>query len=397
MILKKIDNLITSYNFSKFCQKINSNSIEIHDEIINSAYALYENYNNSFANDNLIYKTGLKLRSDCLESFADKYKNSDNNVKILIHTPPKNISPGGFSLFTNLAESLNFIGVDCKTFSWNDTIEDIYTSFRPTHLFSSDSADYLQHLDWDFINKMRKDCDLLVGLTASIEAYGNTPLGPRLKWAHENIDFYYSFRCQEYLKTRIDYQPFYDNYFDILSVEFGANPLCYYPISLEKKYDYIFLASSNRDKQKRYLAYLPSIFQKYIGIIDGPGWDFNKSWSPKHIHRYLYGMSRIGINLHIDDSIDWASELNERTYILGACGIPQVIDNAKLLNMRYSVDSMFVADTPKQYLDTFEFALNNPIEAEKRALSCMIETFENHTTFHRAESLLSQLNNLKYA
>jgi len=99
--------------------------------------------------------------------------------------------------------------------------------------------------------------------------------------------------------------------------------------------------------------------------------------------------------LHIDDSIDWASELNERTYILAACGVPQLIDNAKLLDGRFSKQAIFKAKNPHVYANMFEYMLNNKDECQKRAIKAMEEVFDKHTTFHRAEGFILELIRLK--
>jgi spore maturation protein CgeB len=155
----------------------------------------------------------------------------------------------------------------------------------------------------------------------------------------------------------------------------------------------VFLASSNRAKRERYFAYLPPIVSKHHGFIDGPGWSRIAKYAPPHTHRFLYSRAKVGLNLHISDSIDWPSELNERTYILAACGVPQLVDQAKLIERRFSEGSMFVADTPQDYCAMFEHMLTNPAEAGLVALSALEDVFNRHTTFHRADAFLSALQN----
>ena len=209
------------------------------------------------------------------------------------------------------------------------------------------------------------------------------------------IDFYYSFRSQEYLKERIDYKPFLNEGYKIITVEFGANPLIYFPMAnIKKDIDFVFLASSNADKQKRYFEWLPNILNNHSGFIDGPGWHKILRWASQPTHKYIYARAKIGLNLHIDDSIDWASELNERTYILAACGTPQLIDNAKLLPKRFSSEAMFRGETPEEYSRMFEYMFENPLECERRALIALEEVFEKHTTLHRADGFILKIKEL---
>ena len=69
---------------------------------------------------------------------------------------------------------------------------------------TSDHESYRQQIDWPKVLKYKKENQLKLGLTASLEEYGNTPLKERLQWAEKNrVDFFYSFRNDEYIKTRM--------------------------------------------------------------------------------------------------------------------------------------------------------------------------------------------------
>ena len=112
--------------------------------------------------------------------------------RILIHVPSPEHSPAGYSLFTNLAESLEFIGIPTRILDWNGNTALELTQFNPTVFLTSDHETYLSRIDWRAIGIYQRNNRLRVGLTASLEEYGNTPLLIRLKWAaSHNIDFYY--------------------------------------------------------------------------------------------------------------------------------------------------------------------------------------------------------------
>lgn len=342
-------------------------------------------------NSSEIVKSGLKLRTKVISEFENKYK-LDNRDRILVHLPPFNVSPGGYSLFSNLIDSFNFIGIESKALKWDEDLEQSLNSFRPTIFISSDNREYIDRIDWEIIQAYKYKFGLNVGLTASIEAYGNTPLIPRLKWARNKIDFYYSFRPQEYIKIRSDYYPYFEEGYEIFTIEFGANPLCYYPVNtIAKDIDFIFLGSNTRDKHSRFYDYFPSIFNNYSGILIGQGWNKHESWADKNIHKYMYGRSKIGLNLHGSNQTGFPIELNERTYILAACGIPQLIDNVDLLKHRFKEESLFIAENPREYLEIFKWILDNPKEADKRALSALDEVYSKYTTFHRVEKFYNQI------
>lgn len=395
-ISNRIKHYINAIRFRIFENKIDKRTWQKHDEILQWAESLILSSENQLqqeilaSNEPIVIK-GYELRQKIIDEFRDKFINE--NVKIMIHLPSKESSPGGYSLFSNMAESFKFIGIKTELLFVGEDIKNRLNEFQPTIFLSSDHKNYTSKLDWEAITEYKKSINLKVGLTASLEEYGNSSLTQRLDWAKSiGIDFYYSFRAPEYFNTRSEYRLFFDYGYEIFSVEFGANPLLYFPLpNIVKDLDYIFLASSNSDKRKRYFEWIPKIVTKYFGFIDGPGWHKISKWAIQPTHKFLYSRAKIGINLHIDDSINWASELNERTYILAACGVPQLVDNAKLLQYRFSGEAMFIASTPKEYLELFEYMLNNPEECQRRALIALEEVYKKHTTFHRAEQFLLQL------
>jgi hypothetical protein len=399
-MLKKIKNILIKYinaiKFRIFENKINKKTWENHNNILEWAEDLVTQPFDELQiqikkSDDLIVTKGYELRQKVLSEFKDKH--SDEKIKIMINLPSKEFSSGGYSLFSNMAESFQFIGIETELLFVGENIKTKLEKFQPNIFLSSDHKSYTSQIDWNAVIEYKKTHDLKVGLTASLEEYGNSPLKNRLDWAKSiGIDFYYSFRSTEYFNSRIEYKPFFEYGYKIYSVEFGANPLLYFPLpNINKDLDYIFLASSNSDKRKRYFEWLPKILKNYFGFIDGPGWHKIEGFAPQPTHKFLYSRARIGINLHIDDSLEWASELNERTYILAACGIPQLVDNALLLPKRFTRESMFMATNPKDYERLFEYMLNNPKECEKRALKALEEVYGKHTTFHRASSFINQI------
>lgn len=400
MTVKRVINKLLRYfnalEFRIFENKINNKTWKNHDQILKWAENCAKLPDNELQkqiqnSDNLIVQKGYELRQKVYTEFKDKH--SDENIKIMINLPSKESSPGGYSLFSNMAESFKFIGIETVLLFVGEDINEKLNQFQPTILLSSDHKSYTSKIDWNVINEYKKSHALQVGLTASIAEYGNTPLKQRLNWAKSvGIDFYYSFRAPEYFNTRVEYYPFFEYGYKIYSVEFGANPLQYFPLPIkDKDLDFVFLASSNSDKQKRYFKWLSKLVYKYSGYIDGPGWHKIDRWASQPTHKFLYSKAKIGINLHIDDSLDWASELNERTYILAASGVPQLVDNAKLLKHRFSSEAMFIASTPKEYSELFEYMLSSPSECQKRALVALEEVYTKHTTFHRADGFIQQI------
>ncbi len=394
-IISKIDNTVSDFRFKYFEEIIHKDTWNSHFLNLSNAELQSKNLLDIESiiskTDDLVAKEGHYLRTNNLEHFNNKY--CGINFKVLVHVPSKIISPGGFSLFNNLVQSLNFIGIETKILNVGDDIKDSLKLFKPDLFISSDNLEYLSTIDWEYLNKYRCNNQLQIGLTASLQQYGNTKLKHRIKFSKKNnIDFFYSFRSAEYLNDRKEYREFFEEGFNIHTIEFGANPLLYFPLPFKKDLNYVFLASSNKDKRERYFEWLPSIFKSYSGFIDGPGWHKIKSFSSQETHKFLYARAKVGINLHIQDSINWPSELNERTYILAASGIPQLIDNAKLFPKRFGPESALIAKNPKEYYEYFNFIINNQNLCQKYSLNALKDVYDRHTTFHRAEYFLKQLN-----
>jgi len=389
----------SAWRFHRFEREIHSATWARHEKILHwaemcakNAKETADNFKNSA---DPVVRLGYELRQRALANFKNKLKHIAG-LRVLVHTPDSSHSPGGFSVFNNLIQSLNFLGVPTTSIPFDGSTRQYLYRFRPTVLISSDHQSYLGRIDWTEIEKYRATNPLQVGLTASLREYGNTALTERLRWAKAHgVDFYYSFRSPEYLRERKEYRPFFEDGYEIVSVEFGANILQYYPVpGITRDLSYVFLASSNSDKWSRYHRYLTRIFKKYPGFIDGPGWRRVARWAPQDTHRYLYARAKVGINLHIADSINWASELNERTYILAACGVPQLVDAAKLLGKRFGADSVFSAHSPRGYNELFGEMLENPEEGMKRALRALCDVYERHTTFHRAEEFAVRITSM---
>jgi len=389
------------WKFYRIDRGINSKTWKSYHDIIK--WADYRLFNKEvFEKEELFYNSqdpvvvqGYHLKNEVINDFYKKYSNL--NLKVLIHVPSKYISPAGYSLFTNLIQGLNFIGIKTIPLGWDDATNNILRIFEPDVFITSDNIDYISKIDWIAVSKYKKDRNLLIGLTASLEEEGNTPLDGRLQWAMDNgVDFYYCYNDEDYIKHKKEYWPYFENGYKILSVPFGANPLIYYPVpGINKDLDYVFIGTKTMNKILKY-EYWKNILKDNIGFISGTGWnicgndyDFNHEWN-----RYILSRSKVGLNLHVDSQIKWASQLNERTYTLAACGIPQLIDNPKILNKVFSKGCFFVGSSPEEYEELFYFILNNPDEAIRRTLKAQKEVFLKNTIFHRAEKFIMDIKQL---
>ncbi len=395
---KKRGKLSRSFEKLRFNALLNRDTTRQHTQILSAAEQALEHEkryesNQAYASsDDPLVQQGFTLRNDLCTFFYKRFEYLSNE-RILIHTPSAEFSPAGYSLFSNIAESFAFIGIPTKILEWGEGTKTALNQFNPTILLSSDHHEYLNRLEWNAIEEYRTQHRLQIGLTASLAEYGNTPLLDRLKWAKiHRIDFYYSFRDKAYVDARSEYKSFSNEGYPILLLPFGANALHYYPVAgFSRDLNYVLMASRKRE----HISYLQDIATKYAGFIDGPGWGHTKNFKfLRDRDRYIYARAKIGLNVHLPEQLEWACELNERTYQLAACGVPQLIDHPLLLDKVFSKDAFFIADNPRQYFNLFKDLINNPQLGQSAALLAQQEVFSAHTTFHRAASFIEQLKTL---
>lgn len=379
----------------KFNWLFNSRTLDQHDSILAQAESAlnhklnHENLEACLNSPDPLVQQGMRLKMNLETTFKDCMA-SISDERILIQVPDARFSPAGYSLFSNLMESLNYIGVPAQAISWNEDTQKALDAFHPTVLISSDNAEYLRRINWDVISRYKSKNRLRIGLSAAPEDYESTPLLPRLDWARQHqVDFYYSYRDEDYVKNRKQYQPFFDAGFQMVYIPFGANTLHYFPVAgFSRDLNYVLIASRKRE----HIQYLKNICCHYSGFIDGPGWKQVKNFQfNRERDRYIYARAKVGLNIHLPEQIDSACELNERTYQLAACGVPQLIDNPGLLEKVFGHKSFFIAQTPNEYEEIFKELIHNPQLGVERALYAQQEVFASHTTFHRAKSLVDQL------
>lgn len=339
-------------------------------------------------------REGFHLRRDCLRSFHGRCAGQEP-IRFLLHCPPAEISPAANSIARNWADGMAHLGLPVRLLQFDEAVMEVLRGFRPDVLLTTDSVDFLQRLDWQGFAEYGEKHRFLVGLSAIPGVMEDRPLAERLCWAKEHgIGFYYCYADLAYCKE--EYREFFDAGYPVLGVPFSANPLHYYPVpDVERDLDFVFLASVNMDKWNRYIPYLNELVQRERGILLGPGW---KHYAIRDIHpdrdRYLYARARVGLNLHLDFQLRGANELNERTYMLAACGTPQLIDEPGLLFRHFDADCVFVGRTPEEYNDRFSYILSHEEEAKRRALNAMRMVFRRHTIFHRMEQLSLDLGKL---
>lgn len=339
---------------------------------------------------------GLSLLQAALSSFHKIL--ADEQLRVMVHCPAPADSPGGWSAFMNLAGSLNYVGVETRVVGRRSNLMQDLEEFRPHLLLSGDHPIFVSNLDWPALQAHRMRHPVTVGLYTGPEPHGVKYSVESARWARTvDANFFFSFRASNYVNASSLYAPFREAGFTLVFLPFGANVLHYYPVTSESKdIPFVFLASQNPVKFARYQRYMGDILSGHGGFVDGPGWRHARTFEfSADRDRYLYARAQVGLNIHLDEQIATPCEVNERTFQLAACGVPQVIDNPAMLPLLFSQDACYVASTPREYLSCFEQALRSKAESQRRALVAQREVFQRHTTFHRAVDFVSQLRQTK--
>lgn len=376
------------YRFNEFEHKIWCDKIQ-YDKLISRANDLvtYVPLLSDIVHENdPIVRLSIELQHNLQDEFFNLYVKE--NMCVLVQIPPANESPAGNSIYMNWLEGLRYIGIKAEPIYFGDDTRKVFERVNPDVLLSCNDEQYLSKLDWDYIKGYRSRFDLVIGLAAQLSAEAVE------KALNLGTDFCFTYDDLRYTKEMYEEIA---RKMPLLSVPFSVNPMIYYPLpNTEKILDFIFLASLNKDKWNRYIDYLSNIVQKNNSILLGPGWRHYKvkDINP-HRDRALYAMSKVGLNLHLDFQIFSKNHLNERTYQLAACGVPQVIDNPALLNEHFEGDCFFVSESPEEYERNFQYALEDRNEATKRAMNAMQEVYKKHTIFQRMKKLVDDIKSIK--
>ena len=376
------------YRFNEFEHKIWCDKIKYEKNITraNDLIAYAPRLSDIVQEYEPIVRLSRELQHNLREEFFNTY--IEENMCVLVQIPPANESPAGNSLYTNWLEGLRYIGIKAEPIYFADDTKTVFERINPDVILSCNEEQYLSKLDWEYIKRYRSRHDLVVGLSVSLSDDAVE------KAINLGTDFCFTYDDLKYTKN------IYEGIarkIPLLSVPFSVNPMIYYPLpGVEKTLEFIFLASVNMDKWNRYIDYLSNIVQRGNSMLLGPGWRHYKinDINP-HRDRALYAMSKVGLNLHLDFQIASKNHLNERTYQLAACGVPQVIDNPALLNEHFEGKCFFVSKSPEEYEHNFKYALEDRDEAIKRAMKAMKEVYKKHTVFQRMKKLIDDINLIK--
>src|ERR1035437_1123580 len=105
-----------------------------HHQVIADAEAalfnklLYESEEAYLASPDPLVRQGWRLKQEVEGHFSGLFSGSTKE-RVLIQVPVPDFSPAGYSLFTNLAESLAFMGVPTRILAWDEDTRQVIEAF----------------------------------------------------------------------------------------------------------------------------------------------------------------------------------------------------------------------------------------------------------------------------
>lgn len=310
-----------------------------------------------------------RLRDSLLDEYRDKY--AGTQARLLLHRPGN----GALKyLMDNWREVLNHTGIRTETIDWGGDCRKTFERFRPTVFITVADPSYIGQLDNDYIARYRTQNRLRVGHVSTLEH------------KYDPCDFLITFHLAPDRDDRMSKAGF-----PLLSLPFGINPLEHYMRPGREVWDYFFVGTNSPFKQQETRAFLQPIVERYAGVLAGTNWPVGLGELSVAETSLFYQSASIYPNFHVGRQMHEFNELNDRTYIIPACGGFELVDNPVAMSELFSPDEMAVADSPKTYLAMFEHFLGHPEERRGYIRQGMQRVYRNYTLFHVLDRLAAHL------
>lgn len=309
------------------------------------------------------------LRDQVLEQYKNKY--AETQARLLLHRPGN----GALKyLMDNWRDVLNHMGIPTETMDWGADNREAFKRFGPTTFVTVADPSYLEQLDLAFVEQYRREHHLSVGHISTFEH------------RYEPCDFLITF----HLDPSRD-EVMRKAHLPLLSLPFGINPIEHYMRPGPEVWDFFFVGTNSPFKMDETRAYLQPILENYSGLLAGTNWPTGLGELPIKDSVYFYQSARIYPNFHVKRQMREFNELNDRTYIIPACGGFELVDNPVALHELFTPDEMAVAESPSAYREMFDHFLHHPEERRRYILSGMRRVYSEYTLFHTLDRLAAHL------
>jgi len=334
--------------------------------------------------EDIVYE-GQKLRNELLGTYKNKYSNK--NYKLLIFSPDNGAWKYTFQSWKSILEHMG-VCVDIVYSIDSEGHYDDYTLF----LVIANQFYIDQFHSNGAINKISNK----IGIAAkdSFSPQNSKNDIEVLNYLLAEPSFKFLLSSSNDSGIQYVFSDWLDKGIKIYSNPFGFNPLIHFPEYVQQDSNYFFVGHNSYLKAEETQKYLQPIFENYKGgILGGTGWGTPvHEINPQDVRSY-YNRSKINLNYHLDIQKQYENEVNERTYIICACGGFQLVDNPKYLRYLYNETEVAIAQNEKQYLELFAYYLKKPEERLTMAYNALVKTYKNKSSlFHRLDDVLRLLS-----
>ena len=311
-----------------------------------------------------LMKLNHQLRDKVLNEFANKY--ASDRARILLHRP----TSGALKyLMDSWAEVLNHMGIPTVLLNWGSSTREVFDSFRPTVFITVADPAYSKQLDVNYIDQYRARRKLMVG---------------RIGISHriEPTDFVITFHLDPANDPRfkgVD-KP-------LVSVPYGINPRRHYMRPGRAVWDFAFVGCRTDLKAEATARYLMPIVKRYQGMLAGTNWPVGLGELSVAQAALMYNFAQVYPNFHLPWQYEQMDEINERAYIIPACGGFELVDNPAAMKRLFASDEMAVAKSSAEYHEMFAHYLSHPDERTPYVSKGMQRVFDEYTLFHRLSHL----------
>jgi len=306
-----------------------------------------------------------QLRETLLRQYDGAYQSAE--TRILLHRPGN----GALKyLMDSWCEVLNYLGIKTAVINWGEKTQAKCESFQPTVFITVADPSYIGQLDVDYLKRYHQERELQIGHISIFEH------------RYEPCDFLITF----HLDPRRD--PVMSNAdLPLLSLPFAINPLQHYMRPGTEIWDYFFVGTHSPFKATETESYLLPIVRNRHGILAGTNWGRGVGELQVEEAARLYNFARVYPNYHVHRQMEEFNELNERTFIIPACGGFELVDNPVAMRELFNDDEMAVANSPREFQEMFDYFLTNPDKRLPYIRKGMRRVYREYTLFHALSRL----------
>jgi len=344
------------------------------------------------ATDPEIVAVGQDLCQSLLDQYAGKYSHS--SYRVLFHLPPNGV---GTIWFEDLCQCLQHVGISSVIVRRDASdFKERWNSFQPNVLVSMDLPSVLQTLDLNFILEYKRQHKCLRLFTPITPArFPQLGLSAEDRWRldlarrGQSVDAYFSMMAPEF------FSEFWSEWvqagFKYLALPNGCNPFRTYPVEGIKEWDYFVVTACSYERAEVMYRYMSSAMKRYHGEWAGEGWHFGVgNVDPRHLPGY-YARARIMPAPLLPFLTRYPAEITERSFTATACGAFLITNWTPVTSRFFASDELICVKDEAEFEELFEYYIDRPKERNKIVLKGLRRTFNEHTYFHRIDTLVDFL------